>query len=63
MVNYFYINSITIFIVNFITIIPLTAMLSCAIKEIVFRTSDILGGLLNATFGYISPLFIYFNII
>jgi len=62
-VNYLYANSITIFIVNFIAIIPLTVMLSCAIKEITLRASNILGGLLNATFRYVSPLLICPNII
>jgi len=63
MVNYLHVNGITIFIVNFIAIIPLTAMLSYATKEITLRASNILGGLLNITFRYISPLFIYPNII
>ena len=63
MVNYLHINSITIFIVNFIAIIPLIIMLSYAIEEIALHTGDILGGLLNATFGYISPLLICLNII
>jgi len=62
-VNYLYINSITIFIINFIAIILLAAMLSCATEEIVLHTSDTLGGILNTTFGYISPLLICPNII
>ena len=62
-VNYLHANSITIFIVNFITIIPLTVMLSYTTKEITLRAGNILGGLLNATFRYISPLLIYPNII
>jgi len=63
MVNYFYINGITIFIVNFITIIPLTVMLNYTTKEIALRAGDILGGLLNVTFGYVSPLLVCPNII
>jgi len=63
MVNYLYINSITIFIVNFIAIIPLTTIISYATKEIALRAGNILGGLLNITFRYISPLLIYPNII
>jgi len=63
MVNYLYINSITIFIVNFIAIIPLTIMLNCTTKEITLRASNILGSLLNVTFRYISPLLICPNII
>jgi len=63
MVNYLYINGIAIFIVNFIAIILLTAMISYTTKEIILRAGNILGGLLNAAFRYISPLFIYSNII
>ncbi|XTI93336.1 Sodium/calcium exchanger protein-domain-containing protein [Cenococcum geophilum] len=44
MVNYLYVNGITIFIVNFIAIIPLTVMLSYATKEIALRAGNILGG-------------------
>jgi Ca2+:H+ antiporter len=62
-VNYLYVNGITIFIVNFIAIILLTVMLNYTTKEIALRASDILGGLLNATFGYISLLLICPNII
>jgi len=53
MVNYLNINSVAIFIVNFIAIIPLAVMLSYATKEIALRVSKTLSGLLNATFGYI----------
>jgi len=63
MVNYLHANGIAIFIVNFITIIPLAAILSCATKEITLRAGDILGSLLNATFRYFSLLLIYPNII
>ncbi|XTI87287.1 hypothetical protein V2W45_1467868 [Cenococcum geophilum] len=49
-VNYLYVNSIAIFIVNFIAIIPLTIMISYATKEIALRAGNILGGLLNITF-------------
>jgi len=62
-INYFHINSITIFIVNFIAIIPLAIMLSYITKEIVLRAGNILSGLLNATFGYVSLLLICLNII
>jgi Ca2+:H+ antiporter len=62
-VNYFYINGIVIFIVNFITIIPLAVILNYTTKEIVLRANNTLGGLLNATFRYISPLLICPNII
>ena len=63
MVNYLYINGIAIFIINFIAIIPLAAMLSYATKKIALRASDTLGSLLNVTFRYISPLLICPNII
>lgn len=44
-----------VFIVNFIAIIPLAAMLSYATEEIAIRVGETLGGLLNATFGYVHP--------
>ncbi|XTI92042.1 hypothetical protein V2W45_1471700 [Cenococcum geophilum] len=48
--NYLHVNSIAIFIVNFIAIIPLAIMISYATKEITRRAGNTLGGLLNATF-------------
>ncbi|KAI9786027.1 MAG: hypothetical protein M1835_003196 [Candelina submexicana] len=50
-VNYVHVNPIAIFTINFIAIIPLAALLSYATEEIALRTSETLGGLLNATFG------------
>lgn len=44
-------NPIAIFVVNFIAIIPLAAMLSYATEEIAMRTGETIGGLLNASFG------------
>lgn len=44
-------NKYAIFIVNFIAIVPLAAMLSFATEEIAMRTGETLGGLLNASFG------------
>lgn len=44
-------NPIAVFVVNFIAIIPLAAMLSCATEEIALRTGETIGGLLNASFG------------
>jgi len=44
-------NPIAIFVVNFIAIIPLAAMLSYATEEIALRTGETIGGLLNASFG------------
>ncbi|KAI9757181.1 MAG: vacuolar membrane-associated protein iml1 [Chaenotheca gracillima] len=42
---------IAIFVVNFVAIIPLAAMLSYATEEIALRVGETLGGLLNASFG------------
>lgn len=44
-------NNYAIFVVNFVAIIPLAAMLSFATEEIALRTGETLGGLLNASFG------------
>lgn len=44
-------NEYAIFVVNFVAIIPLAAMLSFATEEIALRTGETLGGLLNASFG------------
>ena len=40
--------------VNFIAIIPLAGMLSYATEEIAYRTSETIGGLLNASFGLVT---------
>lgn len=45
------VQPVAIFVVNFIAIIPLAAMLSFATEEIALRTGETIGGLLNATFG------------
>lgn len=42
---------IPVFVINFIAIIPLAAMLSYATEEVALRTGETLGGLINATFG------------
>ncbi|RDA96146.1 hypothetical protein CP533_1794 [Ophiocordyceps camponoti-saundersi (nom. inval.)] len=42
---------VAVFVVNFIAIVPLAALLSFATEEIALRTGETLGGLLNATFG------------
>jgi len=41
----------TIFLTNFIAIIPLAKLLGFATEELSLRTSETIGGLLNATFG------------
>ncbi|TPX07328.1 uncharacterized protein E0L32_010750 [Thyridium curvatum] len=45
------VDPVAIFVVNFVAIVPLAAMLSFATEEIALRTGETLGGLLNATFG------------
>ncbi|KAF2265793.1 Calcium/proton exchanger [Lojkania enalia] len=42
---------VAVFVVNFIAIIPLAAMLSYATEELAIRVGETFGGLLNATFG------------
>ncbi|KAL4917518.1 Sodium/calcium exchanger protein-domain-containing protein [Aspergillus aurantiobrunneus] len=49
--NYVDVDPVAVFVVNFIAIIPLAAMLSFATEEIALRTGETIGGLLNATFG------------
>lgn len=51
------VGGVAVFVVNFVAIIPLAAMLSFATEEIALRTGETLGGLLNATFGYESSFF------
>lgn len=53
-VHFAHLNPIAVFVINFIAIIPLAAMLSYATEEIAFHTGETLGGLLNATFGQVS---------
>ena len=50
-VNFANIPKVGVFVINFIAIIPLAAMLSYATEEIALRTGETIGGLLNATFG------------
>jgi Ca2+:H+ antiporter len=48
------INPLAPFLVNFIAIIPLAGMLSNATEELALRVGEVLGGLLNASFGYVA---------
>lgn len=57
--NYAGVNGIVIFVVNFIAIIPLAAMLSFATEEISLHVGESLGGLLNASFGYVSRITLF----
>ncbi|KAJ9638655.1 hypothetical protein H2204_004131 [Knufia peltigerae] len=50
-VYYAHVNPVAVFVINFIAIIPLAAMLSYATEEIALRVGEVLGGLLNASFG------------
>jgi Ca2+:H+ antiporter len=50
-VNYAHIGPVPVFVINFVAIIPLAAMLSSATEELAIRVGETLGGLLNATFG------------
>ncbi|KAK4199690.1 Sodium/calcium exchanger protein-domain-containing protein [Triangularia verruculosa] len=45
------VSRVAVFVVNFIAIVPLAAMLGFATEEISLRTGEVVGGLLNATFG------------
>lgn len=44
-------DSVAVFVLNFLAIIPLAAVLSFATEEISVNLGEALGGLLNATFG------------
>lgn len=48
------VSRVAVFVINFIAIVPLAGMLSFATEEIALRTGETVGGLLNATFGYVS---------
>lgn len=50
-VYYAGLKPVPVFIINFIAIIPLAAMLSNATEELAIRVGETMGGLLNATFG------------
>jgi len=47
------ISPVAVFVVNFIAIIPLAGLLSYATEELALRVGETLGGLLNASFGYV----------
>lgn len=44
-------NPTATFVLNFLAIMPLAALLSFATEELALRIGETLGGLLNATFG------------
>lgn len=45
------VSRILVFVINFLAIIPLAAMLSFATEELALYVGETLGGLLNASFG------------
>ncbi|KMP00605.1 vacuolar calcium ion transporter /H(+) exchanger [Coccidioides immitis RMSCC 3703] len=49
--HYIHVDPIAVFVVNFVAIIPLAALLGYGTEEIAMRTGETVGGLLNATFG------------
>lgn len=49
-------NGYALFILNFIAIVPLAAMLSFATEELALYVGETLGGLLNASFGNATEL-------
>ena len=51
-VNYTHQNPVVIFCINFVAIIPSSALLGFATEEASNRVGDKLGALLNMTFGY-----------
>lgn len=52
-INYAGIDGKIVFVINFIAIIPLAGLLSFATEEIALHVGESLGGLLNASFGYV----------
>ncbi|KAI9315933.1 calcium/proton exchanger [Dichotomocladium elegans] len=49
--SHFVWNSTVTFVLNFIAIIPLAKLLGFATEDIALRTGEVIGGLLNASFG------------
>ena len=49
--EYAHVNKIIVFVINFLAIVPLAALLSFATEELALYIGETLGGLLNATFG------------
>jgi Ca2+:H+ antiporter len=60
--NYAHVDGRAIFCVNFIAIIPLAGMLSFATEEISLHVGESLGGLLNASFGYVISSSFFFSL-
>lgn len=54
-VQYAHMAPVTVFVVNFLAIIPSSILLGYAIDQIARRAGDILSCLVNMTFGLVSP--------
>jgi len=52
---YVHLQGVVVFIINFLAIIPLAAILSYATEELALRVGETMGGLLNASFGCVIP--------
>ena len=55
-VRYAHLNGYALFVINFVAIVPLAALLSFATEELALYVGETLGGLLNATFGNATEL-------
>ena len=53
-------NPTTVFIINFIAILPLASLLSFATEELSAKLGQTIGGLLNASFGNAVELIVSF---
>jgi Ca2+:H+ antiporter len=53
-------NPTVVFILNFLAIVPLAALLSFATEELAAKMGETVGGLLNATFGNAVELIVSF---
>jgi Ca2+:H+ antiporter len=53
-------NPTAVFILNFLAIVPLAALLSFATEELAAKMGETVGGLLNATFGNAVELIVSF---
>ena len=50
--NYTQVNSIAIFVVNFLAIVPSAMILSFAVHDLSLRVGEVLEGLISTTFRY-----------
>ena len=55
-VNYTVSNPIVVFAINFIAVFPSTMLLSFASEELILRTGETIGALINSTFGSVTGL-------